>query len=967
MASYDVSDDNSDQLDSSSFFCFTDSVDKSMACDLRAFQGITSSNINSPSPILGESSQLIESSCSWAETSVSHGSRRRKTKGVVLNTKKMEKLVNISEGRISPYSSPEGNAGYTGDRDQTANKKDIVRGLQKIKQKGKQRLSQLGSNNKSPSIHNEEKSAINLLMIIKIQRQFRNKMIKLFNDTIIGKIIRINSYRRVYTNDYSKDNIAIKYISLKYIRGCIKTIELWWKRLVLRRKVRYTQYNKWSSRQSTLLFACILGWRVRFLMKNKKILNIKKAIKDIQYILLDIIRSSGKSADNKSASLSPNFGSNEFTIDLVRASIKSGNERSAYSYVSYTDWTLVKTLLKQLNGKNKEFRNLIFHGAKGRVWPAPGYYSLYQSVRSEAIKVGIKYRTLIDSDRNYKLPPPPPMLKPSQQAAAGVPPIPAVLMEVKQIDSSNTPSTKPLNESSKEVGKELSTLRKHMSSMVGGPKVDDYHNNEVNNASTSVITPSPLSRLAESVSPSIIHDKIRPRSLHEVLSSRNMSINVSNDDINADVQSEKVAETHETCQIINGSELEDSSMNDNFIDPVSEAPVSVMKRDNNCKPHIQLDILAADKLMPASKGPISRDINGSRIPDRKPCIRITLYFPNNIEKRPAYKTGRDFTITTLNPRWNSTFYLPLSCPRQIVQAALDECVETGIDITSHSDALLSKVNKALVEWWSSGFISIQVIDGERFNEDIFLGEVTLLLSAFLVPPGSNKTHAPLISVDNQKCKSIHGTFPLSKLHAHDRVSGSIKLASYLHLANDQYIKEVISKTVTSSLLPATVIAEPSTSTGRSPEGKKVSSYNRRQTMDELSKNLDILGKGIQETTNALVDRMNMKLAARLEEKMSQKNVIPVENAVNTPVAHDPEVQYFSAKKTHPLIPKITKIISLEDSDSVIVDEDSNESGITDDYLEIMSEYENDENLGFSREKDSTKLKKVVVNLDLTSS
>ena len=963
MATFDGSDDRGDQLDSSSFFCFTDSVDKSMASDLRAFQNITSSNIHSPSPILGESSQLIESSCSWAETSVSHGNRRRKTKGVILNTKKMEKLVNISEGRISPYSSPEGKAGYPGDRDQTANKKDIVRGLQKIKQKGKQRLSQLGSNNKSPSIHNEEKSAINLLVIIKIQRQFRNKMIKLFNDIVIGKIIRINSYRRVYTNDYSKDNIAIKYTSLKYIRGCIKTIELWWKRLVSRRKIRYTQYNKWNSRQSTLLFACILGWRVRFLMKNDKILNIKKAIKDIQHILMEIIHSSGKSTDNKDASSSPMLGCNQFSIDLVRASIKSGNERSAYSHVSYTDWTLVKTLLKQLNGKNKEFRNLIFHGARWRIWPAPGYYSLYQSVRSEAIKVGIKYRVLVDAERNYKLPPPP-ILKPTQQVAVGVPPIPVVLMEVKQIDSSNTTSTKPLNESSKEVGKELNTLRKHVSPMVDGPKAVNNHNNEDNNTPTSTISPSPLSRIAESVSPSLINYKIRPRSLHEVLSSRNMSITVSNDELNSDVIDEIVAERHD------GSEVEDLSANDNFMDSASEVPVSVMRRDNNYKPHIQLDILAADKLMPASKGLISRDINGCRIPDRKPCIRVTLYFPNNIEKRPAYKTGRDFTITTLNPRWNSTFYLPLSCPRQIVQAALDECTESGIDTTNHNDELLSKVNKALIDWWSSGFISIQVIDGERFNEDIFLGEVTLLLSAFLVPPGSNKTNAPLMSVDSRKCKSIHGTFPLSKLHAHDRVSGSIKLASYLHLASDQYIKEVISKTANSSLAPATLILESSSSTGRSPEGKKASSYSRRQTMDELSKNLDILGKGIQETTNALVDRMNMKLAARLEEKMSQKNAIPVENTVVIPGKHDPEVQYFSAKKaqsTHPLVPKITKVISLEDSDSVIVDEDSNESGITDDYLEIMSEYENDENLGFSREKDSTKLKKVIVNLDLTSS
>ena len=959
------------QLDSSSFFCFTDTVDKNMASDLRAFQNITNNNTNSPSPILGESSQLLESSSSWAETSVSHGSRRRKTKGVILNTKKMEKLVNITSTseRMSPYSSPENvnvsssdTTWYNSDVSQATSKKDIVRGLQTIKQKGKQRLSQLGSNNKSPTIHNEGKSHIKLSIIIKLQRQFRSKMLKLFNDVVIGKVIRINAYRRVYANDYNKDNNAIKYLSLKYIRGCIKMIELWWKRLVLRRSRRYTQYSKWTSRQSSLLFACILGWRVRFLMKNEKVINIKKAIKDIQHILMDIISSTGKGADSKSTS---STRSNQFAIDMVRESIKSGNERSVYPLISYMDWTLVKTLLKQLKSKNKEFRSVIFHGARWRICPAPGYYSLYQSVKSEAMKGCLKQRIIADADRNSKLPSPP-IVKPAQ-VTVGPPPIPAVLFEVKQSDNCNSSSAQPLVESSKDLSKELNTLRKHLSSMPGGPKVDSHRPSEASNLSTSSITPSPLSRLAESVSPSI-NDKIRPRSLHEVLSSRNMSINVSNDDLGNDFHGDKVTDKHETRQVVgNGSEVEDMSMSDNFSESVNEVPVSVIKRDSSSKPHIQLDILAADKLMPASKGPISRDINGCRIPDRKPCLRITLYFPNNIEKRPAYKTGRDFTVTTLNPRWNSTFYLPLSCPRQVIQGALDECVESGIDIANPNDVVVSKVNKALVDWWSSGFISIQVIDGERFNEDIFLGEVTLLLSAFLVPPAS-KSNAPVKTVDNDKCKSMHGTFPLSKLHAHDRVSGSLKLASYLHLAHDVYIKEIISKTVSSSLAPTTMVAEPSTAVGRSPEGKKVSSYSRRQTMDALSKNLDVLGKDIQETTNALVDRMNMKLAARMEEKLLHQNAAPTESHASTmSVTHDLEVQYFSAKK-HPLIPKITKIISLEDSDSVIVDEDSNDSSsITDDYLEIVCDYENDENEGVVREKDSTRLKKVTVNLDLTNS
>ena len=45
----------------------------------------------------------------------------------------------------------------------------------------------------------------------------------------------------------------------------------------------------------------------------------------------------------------------------------------------------------------------------------------------------------------------------------------------------------------------------------------------------------------------------------------------------------------------------------------------------------------------------------------------------------------------------------------------------------------NKTCKALLDYWGQGCIKIQIIDGERFNEDIFMGEVR------------NKTESP---VDN---------------------------------------------------------------------------------------------------------------------------------------------------------------------------------------------------------------------------
>jgi hypothetical protein len=33
------------------------------------------------------------------------------------------------------------------------------------------------------------------------------------------------------------------------------------------------------------------------------------------------------------------------------------------------------------------------------------------------------------------------------------------------------------------------------------------------------------------------------------------------------------------------------------------------------------------------------------------------------------------------------------------------------------------MSKALMNWWGEGFIKVAVVDGDRFNQDIFLGEV----------------------------------------------------------------------------------------------------------------------------------------------------------------------------------------------------------------------------------------------------
>ena len=344
------------------------------------------------------------------------------------------------------------------------------------------------------------------------------------------------------------------------------------------------------------------------------------------------------------------------------------------------------------------------------------------------------------------------------------------------------------------------------------------------------------------------------------------------------------------------------------------------RKGGSSRSSIVLEILQADHLMPAKKGTIVRDKQGNIVPDRKPCLRVSMYLPtttistslgrlctsfivddednNNDDDdttsrrnsrgtdsrqsnsssmnsssssfvsrdlRKVHSTHRDFSELTLNPRWGSdtstmdetdtegggdgaqwsddklqdrtvskelsgqgraVFELSLPCPRKVMQRAAqqyhaDKLVSVPSSTSSASSssrtfrsngsgsgsALYDHACNALLEYWSHGVIKIQIVDGERFNEDIFLGEVTLPLSAFLVNPWHQSTpitttisitHDPSGRVACYSSPSqsspgllqIAGTYPMSKIRPSDRVSGTLTLRAALRLPEPTYIADL---------------------------------------------------------------------------------------------------------------------------------------------------------------------------------
>ena len=142
-------------------------------------------------------------------------------------------------------------------------------------------------------------------------------------------------------------------------------------------------------------------------------------------------------------------------------------------------------------------------------------------------------------------------------------------------------------------------------------------------------------------------------------------------------------------------------------------------------------------------------------------------------------------VSPTDPVWNYTAYCPLRLPP--LPSSLDD--RDG----SEYDAIISA-------YWSLGTVKIEVVDSERFNEDIFLGEVTLFLSNFLLPSFPGVSSPPSLAPPPFTCREISGSFSIVDSPAsastsctsgtvRAKHSGGAKLtaAVYLHLTNLRHL------------------------------------------------------------------------------------------------------------------------------------------------------------------------------------
>jgi hypothetical protein len=640
------------------------------------------------------------------------------------------------------------------------------------------------------------------MSIIKIQRAWRLwlQIPDNINDEFCFYLIRNWSNDKIKYFIESKllenDNIGEKkFLSknqrYKLIIKSILSIQLWWKDRLHKKLKLYCQNWNWEKSTADKVFALCLGYRVRKLTRSDGILKLICNIRDIRRVLVEIIMTESPLESSKSLN-------SIIIFESVLHSIKLKNELILFPKVPPSDWLLVRNLLKQIENDKRNIFDTLF---KSCIFYSPtssslniGYWDLLPAVKRRLLyEENKKQDMLIAKNSSGKTPP----RIPRDRSSITSPKFAESPQQSRNSHLKSPPNTTP------SLIKKPKSLHEVLTEVRDKELISDSPVNIQTLKSSLVLVKhhlrNKLNSPCQSTSDQDSHQSISPSICDEYNNSQTFRLPNSVDNRPLPTHS---GQRNLHNEILQNEEAQLQSIQSQNIlsksNQNSSSPLLSSRHRQGMKAHIQLDIISAEKLMSAKKGE-------RKLADRKPCLRVEMYLPISLldnktvtedggskllpELRLAHKTGKDFEIITLNPHFDSSFYLPLSCPKAFIHNFIEKekirNETSGLDndysTIDSIDLIHSRLCKELLVWWSSAgaFIKIQVVDGERFNEDIFLGEISLLLSSFLVP------------VKGRLHYEFSSTLSLNKINPSDRVSGTISFHSYLHMPQSIYIQELV--------------------------------------------------------------------------------------------------------------------------------------------------------------------------------
>lgn len=138
------------------------------------------------------------------------------------------------------------------------------------------------------------------------------------------------------------------------------------------RREKRLMYGAWTQRQSDLVFSMLLGHRIRWLMRSPNIAMKLKAMTDVRAVLTDLMKNLSVGGSNSFAATSSQFVT--LWNKLHSPTTDTREVLLQFPKLPQTEVTLAKSLAKQFCAEKRSFLQLLYQGCKYRYDPAPGYY-----------------------------------------------------------------------------------------------------------------------------------------------------------------------------------------------------------------------------------------------------------------------------------------------------------------------------------------------------------------------------------------------------------------------------------------------------------------------------------------------------------------------------------------------------------------------------------------------------------------
>lgn len=203
------------------------------------------------------------------------------------------------------------------------------------------------------------------------------------------------------------------YTRRKYIerRGRAMYIQHWWRACLDRQQAKlianFTQQNRWTIRQSNLVLALLLGYRLRKLMKLcPAIVSARSSMKDAWQVLEGLAQDACTAGQSASNPLAPSEVS---PYDIIKVSLVSGSDSNVLPTsfgvdgprlfrvwncgVAYKiDWPFARIFAKQVLSSRQVIWKYTVEFSKWCSFPPPGYWHVRYWHQQE-MEHGVAHRT----------------------------------------------------------------------------------------------------------------------------------------------------------------------------------------------------------------------------------------------------------------------------------------------------------------------------------------------------------------------------------------------------------------------------------------------------------------------------------------------------------------------------------------------------------------------------------------------